>query len=161
MRLLAAIAAGSIGHSKRRKSPLLLLVSLIVFAVTSSCGRPPQTPAASLISFSGVKQVHQQRETVSAKVEPALPSQEFLQIWVRADDNQWYPCAPAKHDPSSGSWNAVCQFGSNQHPAAEGARFVLGAFYTSKWVNAEYLPDSVWYLLKTQQTEPVVFSRTN
>jgi hypothetical protein len=118
-------------------------------------------PAAPLISFSGTGQVHHQRETVTARVQPALGHKDFLQIWVRADDNQWYPCAPAKPDASGGAWNAVCQFGSDRHPAPEGAQFVLGAFYTTNRVNAEYLPDSIWSLLKTQQTRPVVFSRGN
>jgi hypothetical protein len=158
--LLLAIAAGWVRDSERRKTSLLFAFSMFVFAITASCG-PPQTSPAPLITFTGTTQVHHQRETVTAKIRPALARKEFLQIWVRADDNQWYPCAPAKPDPSSGAWNAVCQFGSDQHPAPEGAPFVLGAFYTTNRVNSEYLPDSVWYLLKTEQTKPVIFSRNN
>jgi hypothetical protein len=158
--LLLAIA-GSVRDSERRKVLFLSIFSTFVFAILASCGPPSLTSRAPLITFAGTRQVHHQRETVTAKVQPALASKEFLQIWVRADDNQWYPCAPAKPDPTSETWNAVCQFGSDQHPAPEGAQFVLGAFYTTNRVNSEYLPDSVWYLLKTQQTKPVLFSRNN
>jgi hypothetical protein len=159
--LLLAIAAEWVRNSERRKASLLFIFSTFVFAIAAACGPPPQTATAPLIAFAGTRQVHHQRETVTAKVQPALARKEFLQIWVRADDNQWYPCAAAKADPSSGAWNAVCQFGSDKHPAPEGAQFVLGAFYTTNRVNSEYLPDSVWYLLKTQQTKPVIFSRSN
>jgi hypothetical protein len=136
----------------------------LLFAITAltfllSCGSPPQLPVAPVVTFSSARQVHQQRETVSATVQPPLDQKEFLQIWVRADDNQWYPCAAAKLNASSRTWNAVCQFGSDKHPAAEGAKFLLGAFYARERVNAEYLPDSVWSLLKNQQTTPVTFSR--
>jgi hypothetical protein len=159
--LLLAIAAGWGRDSERRKVLLLSVCSTFVFAILASCGSPPPTSQAPLITIAGTTQVHHQRETVTAKVQPALARKEFLQIWVRADDKQWYPCAPAKPDPSSQTWNAVCQFGSDQHPAPEGAPFVLGAFYTTNRVNSEYIPDSIWYLLKTQQTKPVIFSRNN
>jgi hypothetical protein len=134
-----------------------LLSAIAVLLILVSCGPSSQLPVARVIAFSSAKQVHHQRETVSAKVQPALDHKEFLQIWVRADDNQWYPCAPAKLDSSSGTWNAMCQFGSDKHPAAEGAKFLLGAFYTGERVDVEYLPDSVWSLLKNQQSAPVVF----
>ena len=159
--LLLAIAAGWVRDSERRKVPLLSVFSTFVFAILASCGLPPRTSQAPLITFAGTTQVHHQRETVTAKIQPALAGKEFLQIWVRADDNQWYPCAPAKPDTTSQTWKAVCQFGSDQHPAPEGAAFVLGAFYTTNRVNSEYLPDSIWSLLKTQQTKPVIFSRNN
>jgi hypothetical protein len=144
-----------------RKATLLSITSAIVFAITVSCGSPPQTPAASLITFPGTKLVHHQRETITAQVRPPLAPKEFLQIWVRADDNQWYPCESAKLNPASGAWNAICQFGSDKHPAHEGGQFGLGAFYTTNRVEADSLPDSVWSLLKTQQTAPVIFSRRN
>jgi hypothetical protein len=159
--LLLAIAARWIRDNDRRKTSLLSVFSTFVFAILASCGSPPPTSQAPLITFAGTTQVHHQRETVTAKIQPPLARKEFLQIWVRADDNQWYPCATAKPDPPSGAWNAICQFGSDQHPASEGAQFVLGAFYTTSRVNSEYLPDSIWYLLKTQQTQPVIFSRSN
>jgi hypothetical protein len=158
---LLALAASWVSNSERCKTSFLAGISTIAFVVTTSCGSPPQTTPPPLITFAGTKQVHHQRETVTARVQPALAPKEFLQIWVRADDNQWYQCASAKQDPSSGAWNAICQFGSDKHPAHEGAQFDLGAFYTTNRVNAESLPDSVWSLLKTQQTEPVVFSRSN
>lgn len=164
MSLLLDIAAGWVSASARRKTSILLLVfALFFFAIWASCGSPSQSHEGTRITFGGTKQVHRQRETVTARVQPALGRKEILQIWVRADDHQWYPCEPGKSDPSSGVWNATCQFGSNKHPAAQGAQFVLGALYTTNRIDVEYLPDSVWYLLKTQQTDPapVVFSRSN
>jgi len=97
--LLLAIAAGWIRKSERRKASLLFVFSTFVFAIMSSCG-PPQMPTAPLITLAGGEQVHRQRETVSATIQPALAGKELLQIFVRADDNQWYPCAPAKQDLS-------------------------------------------------------------
>jgi hypothetical protein len=135
------------------------LLAIAVLAVLVSCGSPSQPAVVPVITFSSTTQVHRQRENVSATVRPVLDRKEFLQIWVRADDNQWYPCAAAKLDSASGAWNAICQFGSDKHPAAEGAKFLLGAFYTVARVNVEYLPDSVWSLLKNQQTAPVIFSQ--
>lgn len=137
----------------------LFVVAVLITLV--SCGPSAQPPAAPpTVTFSSAAQVHHQRETVSATVQPALEHKEFLQLWVRADDNQWYPCEAAKLDPSAGTWKAVCQFGSDKHPAAEGAKFLLGAFYTAQRVDVEYLPDSLWSLLKNQQTTPVIFSQT-
>lgn len=158
MSVLLAIASRWIGNHRPREATCLSLFAVFVSVGAVSCGQPP-TPAAPVISFVGPKQVHQQRETVTAKVHPALAHNQILQIWVRADDGEWYPCEGAKQDRSSKDWKAVCQFGSDKHPAADGTQFVLGAFYTTNAVNVEYLPDSVWYLLKTQQTEPVVFRR--
>jgi hypothetical protein len=158
---LAIADAKWVSGAERRKASLLFVFSSFVIAISASCGRSQQMPAAPLITFIGAKQVHHRREIVTARIQPALARNEFVQIWVRADDSQWYPCAPAKQDQSSKAWNAVCQFGSDKHPAPEGAQFVLGAFYTANRVNAEYLPDSVWYLLKTQQTQPVIFNQRN
>jgi hypothetical protein len=136
---------------------IAITVLVVMFLGGVSCGQAPQLPVAPTITFLSEKQVYHQRETIRAAVQPALDRKQFLQIWVRADDNQWYPCEPAKLDPSSGAWKAVCQFGSDKHPAADGAKFLLGAFYTADRVNAEYLPDAVWSLLKNQATAPVIF----
>ncbi len=155
---LTTITTGGLLRNLRGKDKLALVCFAFVFAIAAACGPSSQMPPAPVITFSSPKQIRHQREAVTAHVEPPLAQKEFLQLWVRAGDNQWYPCDTAKQHPSSGAWNAVCQFGSDKHPAAEGSGFVLGAFYTTNRVNSEYLPDSVWYLLKTQQTQPVVFT---
>jgi hypothetical protein len=145
-------------HTNRSTASFAALFGALCCVVSVSCG-PEQVNAPPAMVFENAKQVHHQRETVTVKMQSTLAPKEFVQIWIRADDNLWYPCGAAKRDPASGAWKAPCQFGSDKHPAHEGAQFVLGAFYTTNRVDSEYLPDSIWYLLKTQQTQPVVFNR--
>jgi hypothetical protein len=138
----------------------LAVFSTLVFGAMLICRPTPQGPTEPQLSIEVPDLVHQ-RQAVTVKAQPPLAPGQVVHIWVKGiDDIRWWPaCDQAVRDRSLSTWTSTCKFGSPKFPAKEKGKFYIGAFFTADKIEDEpSLSDSVWKLLKTQQTVAVTFS---